>query len=251
MKQGATFLARVLSGIMLAVLAVSTAQAAQSIPVSIGFSTASMPYVDRATASGIEVELVTKALQRQGFMVRPVFIPHLRALAQVHDGKLDAYGPVGPFSNVAGLHVSDIYTTYTNIIVALDESGATINDLNDLIRHRVLAFHNARSFLGEAFRNMTLVNKRYEEIVDQGIQVESFFLRRDRIIILEERIFQFHQQRLAAYTPLPKVRIFRLFAPQERRFAFASPALRDAFNAGLASLRADGTHDTLFGIPAQ
>ncbi len=211
----------------------------------IGFSTSSLPYVDMVTKAGLEPTLVTAALGRSGFQVTPVFLPHARALEQVRKGTLDGCGPVGRHADVTGLFLGNMYAQYRNVAVSLVAAGLDIRSLADLSNLPVTAFHNARVFMGPEFAAMAGANPRYEEQVDQRAQVDAFFQRRDRVIVLDERIFAFHRARLAARGMVAPVRIHRIFGPQDRFFVFRDPAVRDAFDAGLRALQESGDYTRL------
>ncbi|MDR3044280.1 MAG: transporter substrate-binding domain-containing protein [Desulfovibrio sp.] len=206
----------------------------------IGFSTSSLPYVDMVNKNGLEPRLVAAALDRSGYRVVPVFLPHARALELVRKGTLDGCGPVGRHADVAGLALGDMYLQYRNVAVSLEAAGLEINTLADLRGLPVTAFHNARVFMGPDFAAMADANPRYEEQVDQRAQVEAFFQRRDRVIVLDERIFAFHRARLAARGVTAPVRVHRIFPAQDRFFVFRDPAVRDAFDAGLRQLQESG-----------
>ncbi|MBZ2171372.1 hypothetical protein EKK70_05700 [Desulfovibrio sp. DS-1] len=208
----------------------------------IGFSTSSLPYVDMVNKSGLEPRLVAAALGRSGYRVVPVFLPHARALELVRKGTLDGCGPVGRHADVAGLALGDMYLQYRNVAVSLEAAGLDINSLADLQNLPVTAFHNARVFMGPDFAAMAGANPRYEEQVDQRAQVEAFFHRRDRVIVVDERIFAFHRARLAARGVGAPVRIHRIFPAQDRFFVFRDPVVRDAFDAGLRQLQESGEY---------
>ncbi|MBG3876298.1 hypothetical protein FVW20_04450, partial [Desulfovibrio oxamicus] len=208
----------------------------------IGFSTSSLPYVDIVNKNGLEPRLVAAALSRSGYRVLPVFLPHARALELVRKGSLDGCGPVGRHADVVGLALGDMYLQYRNVVVSLVAAGLDINTLADLRGLPVAAFHNARVFMGPDFAAMAAANPRYEEQVDQRAQVEAFFHRRDRVIVVDERIFAFHRARLAARGVGEPVRIHRIFPAQDRFFVFRDPVVRDAFDAGLRQLQESGEY---------
>lgn len=211
----------------------------------IGFSTSSPPYVDMETRTGLEPTLLAAALARSGYRVTPEFMPHARALEKVRRGALDGCGPVGRHADVAGLFLGAMYMQYCNVAVSLEAAGLDIRTLQDLRNRAVMAFHNAEVFMGPEFAAMAAANPRYEELVDQQAQVEAFFRRRDRVIVLDERIFAHHQERLARQGVLPPVRIHRIFPAQDRFFVFRDPAMRDAFDAGLRALKETGEYERL------
>lgn len=208
----------------------------------IGFSTSSPPYVDRARQGGIEPDLVVRALEVGGFRMLPAFLPHARALEYVATGRLDGCGPVGDRTDVGVLHRSEAYAQYRNIVVSLEADDYEIETVEDLAGLPVTAFHLATVFLGDEFASAVARSPRYDEMVDQGAQVEAFFGRRDRVIVLDERIFTFHRERLARLGELPPVRCHRIFPPQDRFFVFRDVAVRDAFDRGMRALRQSGEY---------
>ncbi|WP_035069204.1 substrate-binding periplasmic protein [Nitratidesulfovibrio termitidis] len=232
----------VLTGETDAPAAGQAASAPDGPELRIGFSTSSLPYVDVAHKGGLEPLLVTAALGKSGYRVVPVFLPHARALDQVRKGLLDGCGPVGRHADVAGLALGGMYLQYRNVAVSLEAANLDINTLGDLRDLPVTAFHNARVFMGPDFAAMADANPRYEEQVDQRAQVEAFFQRRDRVIVLDERILAFHRARLAARGVGKPVRIHHIFPAQDRFFVFRDPAVRNAFDAGLRQLRESGEY---------
>lgn len=226
--------------------AVAPSAASADGPVlRIGFSTSSPPYVDVRNRTGLEPTLVAAVLARSGYRLTPVFLPHARALEQVRKGALDGCGPVGRHADVTGLFLGAVYVQYRNVAVSLEAAGLDIRALEDLRDLTVTAFHNARVFMGPEFAAMADANPRYEELVDQQAQVEAFFRRRDRVIVLDERIFAWHRDRMAASGVLPPVRVHRIFPAQDRFFVFRDPAVRDAFDTGLRGLKEDGEYERL------
>lgn len=210
----------------------------QAAPLQIALGESKMPYVDAATQSGIEYELVTRALGDAGYAFDVQYLPNKRAQMQFSQGQLDAV------IVTAGAIVSDPYIAYKNMAITLCERRITVNKVSDLIHYQTGAFHNARRFLGNDFTRIAADPERYREVSPQILLNYMLLAKRIDVAISDINIFQHadldadpqSQQRLCSYA---------LFPPTLYRLQFRDPVIRDRFNLALAHLRSSGFYGAL------
>ena len=75
--------------------------------------------------------------------------------------------------------------------VSLVDGNFSIESIQDLSGKSVIAFQNAKKFLGDDYNASVSLSTDYREIADQVQQVEMLFSRRTEVIILELNIFKY------------------------------------------------------------
>lgn len=214
----------------------------------IGVNFSIPPYVIRETGQGIELEILRQAFAVTGLTVQIRFLPLIRTYTQLKAGMIDGAINIkeGVIDNV---FYSDEVITFRNCAVSLAKKNyPDFTDPSFLKGKYVLAFQRAPTILGGAFAGITANNDRYEEVAQQERQVFRLFLERNAdFIIMEKQIFNFYRKKALNHSAIgPKaalpVRFHTLFPPTRHRFAFLNPAVRDAFNLGLATIRANKTY---------
>lgn len=212
--------------------------ALHAAPLQIALGENKPPYISTETRSGVEYELVTRALQDAGVEFEIQHLPNKRARLLFSHGQLDA-----AIATEGGI-VSEPYIAYKNMAITLCDQQIKLSKTTDLAPYQTGAFNNASKFLGADFTRIAADLTHYREISPQKLMNGMLMARRIDVAIADINIFQHDQQELdpqgsKALCP------FAIFAPTLYRIEFRNAAIRDRFNQALAQLRANGFYEAL------
>lgn len=226
---------------------------ARELRVGIGF--ALPPYVISNEDKGLEVDIIRESLAKAGHTARFFYLPNLRLPVEFSQGRLDCV-----VANVAYDIEKDSgrkgypslpTIAFQNYAISLEGNDAGVASVAELRNKHVLAFNNAAKYLGAEFANMAHINPRYTELADQSLQVRMLYSERVEVVISDKRIFQWWRNKLLKSAVVDERMLSRnlvfspIFPPAPRWVTFATAADRDAFNKGLAELRASGRFDAI------
>ncbi|GIZ51859.1 substrate-binding periplasmic protein [Noviherbaspirillum aridicola] len=224
------------------IAAMLPAQAAT--PLKIGIGLTKPPYI-MAPASdlpGFEYEIAEKALAASGYRMQAEQLPPARALALMRADRLD--GMLTVDEGIGGAHhFSEPYIHYQNVAVTLTARGIRLRHVDDLLQYSVAAFQNAHLLLGEPFRQMAMRHRNYREHPQQVTQNRLLFSGRVDVVVGDRLIFRYLTRELESPLPVAQaVEYHALFPASPRRAVFRDAAVRDAFNAGLKTIRRNGVY---------
>jgi len=198
------------------------------------------PYVFE-NRSGILLDVLSLSLP--DFTVSPVFLPFERGAVMLESGEIDAISIVPMHAEFNGMFVSEPYIEFHNKLVVYDETGSATYDYNDLSHLDLIAFINARSFLGDEFAEKVSNNKDYRELKDQETQVRTLLRGRTDAIVIEQNIFRHHYKKLIETKEIPEnryIRMIDLFPPTPYCAVFRSKTIKEAFDKGFKKLKNSG-----------
>ncbi len=213
--------------------------------LTIGVSFAIPPYVIKEIDQGIELEILREAFSVTGHTVQIKYLPLFRTFSQLKAGKIDGVINIkkGMIDNI---FYSDEVITFQNCAISLAKKGyPDFRDLSFLRGKYIIAFQRAPTILGEEFAKIASNNDKYEEIAEQDRQVLRFFLERNAdFIVMEKQIFNYYRKKALndktiGHKAASPVKFHILFPPTHYRFAFKDKKVRDAFNIGLKTIRAN------------
>lgn len=215
---------------------------AREVEVAIGISVP--PFVIPDEQRGMEYDIVKSALAIEGHVMKPHFLPPIRAMRAMEGGTADAALTQQPDFGLQA-HYSDVHITYHNVAITLASRGARIERVEDLAGKSVVAFQKASAYLGPGFQKIAASNPGYREEAKQTAQPILLYLGRTDVVITDPAIFSWFARSpevaARADTSQP-IHIHPVFPPTEYRVAFRDPELRDSFNRGLARLRQSGEY---------
>lgn len=207
-------------------------------PLQIAIGESKLPYVSAETRSGVEYELITRALHDAGVEFEIQHLPNKRARLMFDRGQLDAAIATD------GAVVSEPYIAYKNMAITLCEQRITLSKTADLAAYQTGAFNNANQFLGADFARIAADLMRYREISPQKLMNGMLMAKRIDVAIADINIFQ-HDQREVDPQGSKALCPFAIFAPTLYRMEFRDARLRDRFNQALGQLRANGFYEAL------
>jgi len=214
--------------------------------VVVAVSLAKPPYVLEKEKAGIEYDIVREALAYKGHRLIPKFMPQRRILHEYQRGLVEGIFSVRPFSDLKGF-VSASTISYQNFAVTLDLNKFKISSLADLAGKTIIAFQNAKHFLGPEFVAAMEQTASYMEARDQFSQVKMLFTERAEVAIADKAIIQYFARQVPMERRAGKNLVFhKIFEPSKYHSAFWDKQIRDDFNEGLRHLRETGRYDEIF-----
>ncbi|WP_286234564.1 substrate-binding periplasmic protein [Thalassotalea sediminis] len=203
------------------------------------------PYVLPESNSGIEIDLFREAMALKGYEIRPFYVPFARLSTSLKHEKTDVALTLQIDPNLTGVHYSQPYIFYRNVVVSLKKRQLQIDKIEDLKQYSILAFQNAAIFLGEQFHNITKTNRKYVEIANQQNQVHMLYLERVDAIIMDEKIFHYFRQQEPEQYRKEAINIHPLFVPIFYHVGFKDEKLRDAYDNALNTLKGNGRYQEI------
>lgn len=205
------------------------------------------PYIisDSQPVSGIEYEIVKRALEYKGhkLYLRFVTLKQVPIIyqAKVVDGAMTVNESFG-----LEAHYSDPVITYQNFAITLADSGLTINNVNDLSKKNISAFQNAKIYLGPEFAKIAN-ESTYGETPNQLTQVSQLFLKRVQVVVSDKNIFLYYKKRASAnFDTQQAIQFHAIFPPNPYKIAFHDVKLCEDFNEGLAQLHQNKEYEQIF-----
>ncbi len=222
----------------------------------IGISFSIPPYVIKERNDGLELAILKRCLEANGYKVLTSYLPLARTLLSFHDGSIDGVINVRK-GTVEGFY-TDAVITFRNYAMSLEKNKFQIKSIKDLNRRSIVAFQKASSFLEPVFGDVVRYNSEYREVADQSLQVKQLFKHRVEVIVMEQKIFKyFRKQLFDRSVKLGKRSILSpneirqpivyhdIFKPSHYRFAFLSERVRDDFNASLREIKRNGEYEKI------
>ena len=174
-----------LAAVLLAAVCLAAPARAREVRVGIGFVLP--PYVIRENDSGLEVEIIRRALAEAGHTAVFVYLPNLRLVLEMGRGNLDAVAANRAYDlgreTGKPAYVSGPTVEFHNYAITRRADGLVIRSLDDLRGKRVLAFQNARKYLGREFREAVASVKCYREVADQSLHAGMLYADRTDVVI--------------------------------------------------------------------
>lgn len=217
-------------------------------PVRIGVGQALQPFTLPESNSGLLVEIVRAAFAVSGVKTQFLFLPNARIPLEFNAKRIDisTMSKHDPTAKVSFTHWPVL--SFTNMAMSLKTRQLSINSIQDLAKYRVVAFQDARLFLGPEFAAMAGRNKGYYEL--SRVPSRMLLLGHTDVMVSQADIFRFNLTSEAKAGSAPvfgEIEFHPVFPGANHYwFAFHSPVLRDQFEAGIAALYASGEIDAIF-----
>lgn len=234
-----------LSLILMSPILVNQAALADKPHLTTAISLDIPPYVMETASTGLEVDIMRRALADDALAFTQM--PYAKLQKAVQKGRADISVAVRQ-SDDAGVFYSDPFITFENVAVSKKSNGLKINSISDLADHQILTWQGADRELGSAFERLFAPDSphhaSYVEVPNQKDQVHLFWERKGSVAVIDRSIFVYFTKQLGH--SMDDVELHWLFPPvTDFRVAFKDPALRDAFNARLAEICRSGEYAAL------
>ncbi|MCY7294764.1 substrate-binding periplasmic protein [Alteromonas sp. a30] len=192
------------------------------------------PYIDQKNHSGYEIELVEDIMLPLGYRLNFLYVPYGRSLRMLQSGHVDLMLTAHDRLGIDPKYLSEHYIVYQNVAVTLKRNHIKINRIEDLSKHSLVSFQNARLVLGNKFHDVVESNPSYTELPDQRNQVEMLFKGKTSVIVLDRNIFTYFERALSENRSLEDYEIHPIFPENHYKVAFKNPDIKSQFNQSLA-----------------
>ncbi|MGF1761430.1 transporter substrate-binding domain-containing protein [Photobacterium sagamiensis] len=238
---------------LLIVIPFTSSSLAARPEIVVAISTDMPPYVIDKATRGLQVDIVTAALE--DYAVRFVQVPYGELQTAVQ--KNQAQVSVGVMVGDSEVFYSSNFITFSNVAISKKSDNWKIEQVADLKNHPVLTWQNAYLELGPEFERLfspqSPQRKNYVEVADQSEQVKMFWQDEGSIIVIDRSIFT-NLSRELEYS-IDKVIFHHLFPPVTNfKASFKDSELRDNFNKKLILLCESGKYEKFlsdYGIELQ
>jgi len=203
------------------------------------------PFIIEENGQGIQLDIVRSAFASVNKSVKFIHVPFGRTITTFQRVNADGVVTVLPDYRHPSLHISKPFITYQNVAVSLLESQFTIDNIKSLSGKSIIAFQNAKKYLGEEFSKVVSYSVDYREIAEQSQQIDMLFLHRTEVIILDINIFKYF---IATHTSGRYSQPFNVhYIFDERLYSagFKSEKNRDLFDQGIATIKEQGTYQLI------
>ncbi|MCW9034349.1 MAG: transporter substrate-binding domain-containing protein [Rhodospirillales bacterium] len=204
------------------------------------------PYVIKDEARGIEFDILKEVLAFKGYEMEPLYFPLARTLVMLNHNDIDGIMSTG-LKGLPGCY-SDSHITYWNFAISLKSHNLKIDTVADLKNRSIIAFQNAKNYLGEEFKQMAESNPYYKEVADQRIQNKLLFRGRTDVVIADRYIFEWFRKDPSVSSLVPtdqEVTHHPLFEPSHFRAVFKSDKVCQDFNEGLKEMKVSGRYQEI------
>ncbi|MBF0379051.1 MAG: transporter substrate-binding domain-containing protein [Desulfamplus sp.] len=210
-----------------------------------GVGLALPPYFIEESNSGFEMDIIKESLKLKGHTVKFKFIPFARIPMDFADGKVNCVSTINESSGIKA-HYSDIHVSYQNFAVTLKSNNLTINSIADLKDKEILAFQNAKLYLGKEFAATVEANPKYEEIASQSSQTIRLYLNRAQVLVGDGNIFKYYSKQISDKADTTQEVVYHpIFEKTDYKVAFNNEQIMKDFNEGLKEIKANGVYDKL------
>ncbi|MBN1948379.1 MAG: transporter substrate-binding domain-containing protein [Candidatus Cloacimonetes bacterium] len=223
----------------------------QAEELIIAFSYDIPPFVTNNGLSGIEIDIVTEALQYKGYIFTTIQCSYKELEVAIIEKGIDAAAGVREIED--STYYSDYFIFFKNFAISKRRSGIVLDSIPDLKDRSIITWQNAYRDLGLEFAALfspsvkeNYVNK-YIEYPDQEKQVEMFWLDQVEVIIIDEYIFRWFTRNLAGKIDTSEEVVYHDLFPDRTEFQlnFKDKQIRDDFNAGLKHILENGQYQEI------
>ena len=221
----------------------------QTVTISFAASNAPYAWVSDGQVRGLEFDIMSAALALSGFRLEAVARPYARLSKLLVNEKIDGVTGQHP-SDLPGFYFSEPYMSYNNYAIVRKDSGITVQDIDGMLAHSVVAWRGASEFLGlegmEPQRFAAAREKTYLEFADQPTSFRYFWNRRADVLLSDRYIYETYlRDHPDSAKDVPAVTYLRILPENVVQAAFKSREVRDAFDQGLRRLKETGGYQRL------
>lgn len=224
--------------------------AEQTVKIALGDSLP--PWVIQETDNGIILDILRAALEPEGYVLEPVYVPYARRLISYEQKKADVVCDINrSIIDEHGLEgfLSRIVYAYENVAISLRERAFNISSIRDLFNLSVLGWQGSAEILGVEYARMAKQNPDYSEIARQKVQVKMLLWGRVDVIQMDRMIFEYYRKEVALEEGdqiLRPVEIVPLFGQNKCGFLFWDEALQKVFDENWKSLVENGQVEQIY-----
>ena len=153
------------------------------------------PYIEVATQSGYELELLQQVSLKMHRCAVFIHSHNGRLLELFKQGVADFASLQR--STPDGTYATLPYISYENVVITRSDLQPPLQTLDDLTGRRVMAFQNARQFLPPAYAELVPRFSSYLEVVEQHQLPVMLLKGRIDALVMDKNIFEYYYRQIA------------------------------------------------------
>lgn len=200
------------------------------------------PFIIEKNGAGLQLDIIREAFIAVNHSVSFSHIPLGRSISAFNRFNVDGIVTLPVDYQHSGIYISKPYVKYQNVAVSLSSENFALSSIQDLTGKSVIAFQNAKKFLGDEYNSSVSLSTDYREIADQMQQIKMLFSRRTQIIILDVNIFKFFVKSNIDGRYNKAFTIHYIFDEREYAAGFNTKQQRDLFDQGIELIKEQGIY---------
>ena len=203
------------------------------------------PFILENSKTGLQLDLISEAFATQNMNIDYIPMPLGRNITGFQRGNVDGVITIPPSYKYPSMYISSPYINYQNVAVTLSDSHIELASVKDLSAFSIIAFQNAKKFLGDEFADVAAYSVDYRELANQRQQFDMLFSRRAEVIILDVNIFKYFVRKYGSEVVNTAFEIHYLFPERGYSIGFKKEEHMEAFNEGLQTIIENGTYQVI------
>ncbi|AZQ83579.1 transporter substrate-binding domain-containing protein [Colwellia sp. Arc7-635] len=200
------------------------------------------PFIIEENGAGLQLDIIREAFASVNHSVNFSHLPLGRSITGFKRFNVDGIATLPEDYQYPGIYISKPYISYQNVAVSLSDKNISIDSIEDLTGKNIIAFQNAKKFIGDDYNASVSLSSDYREIADQSQQIEMLFSRRTEVIILDMNIFAFFVKSNVGGRYNQNFTVHYIFDEREYSAAFKTEQHRDMFDEGIALIKEQGVY---------
>jgi polar amino acid transport system substrate-binding protein len=200
------------------------------------------PFIIEENGEGIELDIFRDTFATANKKVNFIHVPFGRTITSSQRLNSDGIVTVLPTYKHPSLFISEPYITYQNVAISLLDKNFEIDNIKSLAGKNIIAFQNAKKYLGEDFNKVISYSMNYREVAEQLKQIDMLFLRRTEVIILDINIFKYFMKTHSSGRYSQPFNVHYIFNERQYSAAFKLEENRNLFDKGIKIIREQGTY---------
>lgn len=223
----------------------STTSFAQQEKLNLIAGLAKPPFIIEEGHSGLQLEIISQAFALKNIEVEFTHLPLGRNITGFQQWDVHGVITLPESYKYPGMHISAPYITYENVAVSLAAKELVIESLDDLSDKSLIAFQNAKRYLGKDYNDVVSYLIDYREIADQDKQIKMLFSGRTEVIIADINIFKYFVKTHSGSMFQKLFTIHHIFETRDYVAGFKTKATKELFDSGIKEIRENGTYQML------
>jgi polar amino acid transport system substrate-binding protein len=200
------------------------------------------PFIIEKNGAGLQLDLIREAFISVNHKVNFTHLPLGRSVSGFKRFNADGIATLPANYEHPSIFVSKPYITYQNVAVSLTDDNLSIDKIVDLSGKSVVAFQNAKKFLGDDYNASISLSTNYREIAAQTQQIEMLFSHRTEVIILDINIFKYFVKSHVGGRYNQSYTIHPIFGERGYAAGFSTEQHRDMFDQGITLIKEQGVY---------
>lgn len=219
-----------------------TEQEATKNTIQLVTGLAKPPFILEDQNRGLQLDLIREAFASENMKVNYNPMPFGRNITGYRQMNADGIITLPPNYDHPALYLSKPYISYENVAISLSEDYFNIEKISDLSDKSIIAFQNAKKFLGDSYEEAVAYSMDYREVPNQMKQIELLFLRRTEVIVLDINIFKYFVKTHKSPLFNKPFTVHYIFNERPYSVGFKTEKLKNMFDNAIDTMKENGSY---------